>query len=111
MGKPDLRRPVGGPEVMRAQVRHLIEAAERDTIKIQVLPFSRGAHAGLDGPFTVLELPDAPTVVYTETQAGNIYIEKDKDVRGFVDTFGVLRVSALDFDQTAKFLESLIKEI
>lgn len=103
-----LRRPIGGPEVMRAQVEHLIAASQKDNIKIQVLPFARGAHAGLDGAFTVLELPEAPTVVYTETQAGNIYVEKDKDVRWYVETFGVLRVGALDFDQSTAFLESLI---
>lgn len=105
-----LRRPVGGTEVMRDQIRHLIEASQRDNVKIQVLPFSRGAHAGLDGPFTVLELPDTPAVVYTETQAGNIYVEKDLAVRGFVEMFGLLRGEALDVGQTAAFLENLIKE-
>lgn len=103
-----LRRPIGGLDVMRAQVKHLIEAARRDNIKIQVLETGRGAHAGLDGPFTILGLPDAPTVVYIETQAGNLYVEKDRDVRRYVDLFGVLRVAALDFDQTAALLESLI---
>lgn len=105
-----LRRPIGSPDIMRAQTRHLIEVADLPNVKIQVLPFARGAHAGLNGAFTVLELPEAPTVVYTETQAGDIYVEKDRDVRRFVETFGVLRVTALGFEQTLAFLDSLTKE-
>ncbi len=105
-----LRRPIGSPDIMRAQIRHLIEVADLPNVKIQVLPFACGAHAGLNGAFTVLELPEAPTVVYTETQAGDIYVEKDRDVRRFVETFGVLRVTALGFEQTLAFLDHLTKE-
>src|SRR5205085_3951588 len=63
------RRLVGGPEVMRNQLRHLTECAEQGKTTLQVVPFGAGAHAGTIGPFVILEFP-APTdpeVVYVET--------------------------------------------
>ena len=53
-----LRRSIGGVAVMREQLEHLIKMAERPNITIRLLPFSAGAHPGLDGAFSVLEFPD-----------------------------------------------------
>lgn len=65
---------------MRAQLRHLAEAAEHGTTTIQVVPFSAGAHAGTTGPFVLLSFPEPdPDVVYVETLAGDIYLEQPDD--------------------------------
>ncbi len=61
-----LRRAVGSPRVMARQLRHLIEAAERPTITVQVLPFDVGAHTGLDGSFIVLDFAEHKPVVHHE---------------------------------------------
>ncbi|EXU61779.1 DNA-binding protein [Streptomyces sp. PRh5] len=53
-----LRRRIGGAEVMRAQLRHLIECAQLPNVTIQVMSWSHAEHAGLRGPFTVLETAD-----------------------------------------------------
>jgi hypothetical protein len=68
MDEAVLRRPVGGAEVMHAQYRHLIEIAGLPHVTLQVIPFSRGAHAGESGSFTVLrfEERDLPDIVYLE---------------------------------------------
>jgi transcriptional regulator with XRE-family HTH domain len=101
-----LRRPVGGPAIMRAQLMHLSEAAEQSNITIQVLPFQRGAHAGLDGPFTILTFPD-PTdldVVYVPGTAWNVFLEREKDVRRHTLGFDHLRAEALPPDESAELL-------
>ena len=54
-----LHRPVGGPEVMRAQLARMVEAAGLDTVTFQVLPTGVGAHPGMYGAFTVLSFDRA----------------------------------------------------
>lgn len=63
-----LRRPLGGRETVRAQLRHLIEVAELPNITLQVVPFHVGVHAAAGGPFTILRFaePDLPDIVYLE---------------------------------------------
>jgi hypothetical protein len=66
-GEAVLRRPVGGPVVMRAQCQHLIEVAEFPHVTLQAVPFAGGGHAGESGSFTVLrfEERDLPDVALT----------------------------------------------
>ena len=77
-----IRRAVGGSEVMREQLRHLIDSAEQGKTTLQVVPFSAGAHAGTTGPFIILDFPEPtdPAVVYVETLAGDLYLEERADV-------------------------------
>ena len=66
-----LERPVGAPLVMRNQLRRLAESADAPTITIQVLPKSVGASPALEGPFSILTLPDPmPDVGYSEGPPG-----------------------------------------
>ena len=101
-----LRRPIGGNAVMRAQLARLLEVGELPSVTIQVLPFTRGAHPGLGGAFTIIGFPD-PTdldVVYVDSPAGNIFLEKDKDVRRHTTWFDHLRAAALPPDESADFI-------
>lgn len=106
-----LRRPVGGPEVMRDQITHLREMAEVPNVTIQVFPFGKGAHPGLAGAFALLEFETDPIVVYVDSPAGNLYLEKPRDVRRFVQTFDLLRAAALDPDESTAHLESAAREM
>jgi transcriptional regulator with XRE-family HTH domain len=92
-----IRRPVGGPAIMCRQLSHLVAAADRASLTIQVLPFSCGAHAAHSGPFSVLEFPERTDseVAYAESVAGYIYLEKDRDVRVRSEAFNRLRAAAL----------------
>jgi transcriptional regulator with XRE-family HTH domain len=103
-----LRRPIGGPAVMRAQIARLIEVAELAAATIQILPFAGGAHPGLSGAFTIIGFPD-PTdldVVYVDSPAGNIFLERDRDVRRHTMWFDHLRAAALPPDESMEFLAS-----
>ncbi len=112
-----LRRPIGGPKVMRAQLGRLIEATEMANLTLQVLPFSHGAHAGLAGPFYILEFPgDArgatdPGVAYVECAAGNIYLEKDHDVRRWAQAFDQLRAEAMSPGESRELIATISTEI
>jgi transcriptional regulator with XRE-family HTH domain len=92
-----IRRPVGGNSVMRNQLEHLLAAADRPGVTMQVLPFGCGAHAGHGGPFSILEFPNRSDseVAFVESVVGIIYLEKDRDVRARAEAFDRLRAAAL----------------
>ncbi|MCT2582367.1 helix-turn-helix domain-containing protein [Actinophytocola gossypii] len=91
-----LSTPVGTPSVMRGQIARLVDAAEARHITIQVLPRSAGATPALDGPFTILTLPDPiPDFGYAEGQGGSMYIEDREHVRELLQRWGILTERAL----------------
>jgi len=106
-----LRRPMGGPDVMRTQIRYLIEQAARPNVTIQLLPYSVGAHAAEGGAFTLLRFAEAdlPDVVYLEHLTGAQYIEKAEDVEHYARAMDRISVDALHPDATVAALETLVK--
>lgn len=93
-----LLRMVGGRDVMREQVGHLIKASERQGTEILVLPLERGAHPGQIGSFTILTLPQEQVsdVVYVDTLAGQIFLETPEELRRHRQIFAHLQRIALD---------------
>jgi transcriptional regulator with XRE-family HTH domain len=108
-----IRRPIGGPEVMAGQLKHLVEASQWPNVTLQVLPFSSGAHPALMGPFTILEFPERgdPDVVYFDSWGGPIYLEKDKEVRTCTEAFDRLRAAALSPGDSADLAEQVAREL
>jgi transcriptional regulator with XRE-family HTH domain len=105
-----LRRMVGPSHVMRDQLEHLHEASQWPNITIQVLAFDSGLHVGLGGSFTIIEFPERsdPDVVYTEGVTGQAYIEeREREVRGRVEAFDVLRAAALPPANSARLIRSI----
>ncbi|WNV89630.1 helix-turn-helix transcriptional regulator [Umezawaea sp. Da 62-37] len=104
-----LRRLVGGPEVLRAQLRRLLEVAVLPNITLQVVPFASGGHAAMDGPFVILSFPERhdPDVVYIESTRSGVYLEQPADVQRYSDIFGRLSDAALDPDDSARLLDTM----
>ncbi|MEY9213655.1 helix-turn-helix domain-containing protein [Thermobifida halotolerans] len=94
-----VHRVVGDPTTMADQLRHLIRMSELPHITLQILPFGRGAHPGLDGAFDILEFSEpevyAPRLVHLENLTSSLYIEKAKEVRTYTVAFEHLRTAAL----------------
>jgi hypothetical protein len=80
---------------MAEQLQRLIEAAALPNVTIQVLPFSVGVHAGMDGEFTILSYADPadPDVVYLETSAGQSFDESTDVTRRYNSIFDDLRAA------------------
>jgi uncharacterized protein DUF5753/helix-turn-helix protein len=108
-----LRRPVGGRQVMRAQLSHLAEVARMRHVTIQVVPFDRGGHAAAGGSFTVLRFsePEVPDVVYLEQLTSALYLDKLEDVDHYLEVMNHLSTEALTPAQTEKFITELIQGI
>ena len=108
-----VRRLVGGPAVMRAQVARLIEACANPAIVVQVLPFSAGAHAAMGGPFTILDYAEPvldPTVVYVGNDTSTLLLEKEVQVARYRLMFDHLRAKALDPDRSGEFLARVVND-
>jgi len=107
-----LHRPVGGNRVMQAQLRRLLEDGQRDNVDIRVLPFHIGAHKAVAGSFVLLDFPETEDhdLVYVEGHLGNLYLEKDADVVAYSQLFRDICEVALDPDQTAALIRSLLNE-
>jgi len=103
-----LHRMVGGPSIMAAQLRHLVEASTMPNLTLQVLPFGAGAHPAMDNIFTILEFGEgAPTVVYVEGLMGWLYLEREQEVTRYGQVLEHLRSMALSQKETI----GLIREI
>jgi transcriptional regulator with XRE-family HTH domain len=75
LNEATVRRPVGGADVMRDQIAHLLELAERPAVTIQVLPFAAGAHPAMAGSFTLLQFQEVRDIAFVEHQAGSLYLD------------------------------------
>ncbi|GII95391.1 helix-turn-helix domain-containing protein [Sinosporangium siamense] len=108
-----LRRPIGGSEVMREQIRHLIRAADRSNVTIQVIPFEVGGHAAAGGPFSVLRFaePDLPDVIYLEQLTSAVYLDKPEEADSYLAVMERLSIEASSAEETRDFLSTLLAEV
>jgi transcriptional regulator with XRE-family HTH domain len=97
LGEAALRQQYGGPEVLRDQLRHLVELSELPNVTLQVLPFSAGAYRG--GPFSFMIYrfpePSEMEVVVLESHTSHAYLEAPRDTGYYGDIFNHLRAAAL----------------
>ncbi len=107
-----LHRQVGSRDVMRRQLTHLIKAANEPNVTVQVIPFSAGAHPGMPGSFVLLDFPNPadPDVVHIDSLAGDLFLEKEADLRRYRLLFEHLRAVASGPDQTTRLLATLLDE-
>lgn len=108
-----LRRPIGGPQVMRSQLEYLTEVTKLPHVRIQVVPFDAGGHAGVGGAFTMLRFgdPDLPDVVYVEQLTSALYLDKRDDVDQYVAAMERLSVQANPPDDTPEILDRILRDL
>ena len=108
-----LRRPIGGPGVMRAQLDRLIQACAQPQVHLQVMPFAAGPHPAMYGPFHIFRFPTAelPDVVFTESLAGAAYLDERDDVTAFLEALDRMCAQAAPVHSTAAILDGVRKEI
>ncbi|WP_420884038.1 helix-turn-helix domain-containing protein [Micromonospora sp. CPCC 205547] len=104
-----LRRPMGGPQVMRAQLTALIEATSSPHVRVQVIPFDAGGHAAASGAFTILRFgdDDLPDIVYIEQLTSAIYLDKREDLDYYAVAMERLCVEAAPPERTPEILTRL----
>lgn len=105
-----LKDQLGGKDVYVEQLRHLREYADLPGLSIQILPLGRTSHAGLEGPFILLETPEHQRLAYSETQRGSTLIADPDEVGILTQKYAMLRMQALNAEDTRDLLDRLLGE-
>ncbi|MFD4943920.1 Scr1 family TA system antitoxin-like transcriptional regulator [Streptomyces sp. NPDC058409] len=101
---------LGGNDVHTEMLQHVRACMEIPGIAIQVMPLGRRTHAGLSGPFILLETPDHQRLAYTETQRGSQLISTPDEVSILERKYAMLRTQALNTEATRELLDRLLGE-
>jgi transcriptional regulator with XRE-family HTH domain len=104
-----LRRVVGGPAVMAAQLRHLAWIGSLPQVRLQVLPFSAGGHIGVTGPFVIFSFPRIADldVVVLDHLMSSLYLDRKEDIRAYSAAFDRLHSHALSHEDSLALISSI----
>ncbi|MFJ6440919.1 DUF5753 domain-containing protein [Streptomyces sp. NPDC091649] len=106
-----LTRPIGGRRVMKAQLRHLAEAARLRHVRIQLMDPYREDHAALDGPFVLLETDNRRQLAYIEGQGGSFFVTEHPQLGNLFGKYGVTRAQAYTPERTLETIEKMAEEL
>ncbi|MCX5608183.1 helix-turn-helix transcriptional regulator [Streptomyces sp. NBC_00047] len=105
-----LHQEIGGREVMRNQLAHLLDLRRREWVRVQILPFEAGAHTGLMGSFNLLRFDDDPDIVYTEDFVQGHMTANPQALREGSLRYDHLQAAALSLDESAVLIARVLEE-
>ncbi|MGY0492525.1 helix-turn-helix domain-containing protein [Streptomyces sp. WG-D5] len=108
--EPLLRLQVGGQHVRREQLQHLRQVAQLPCVSVQIMPLASPSHAGLDGPFILIETPDHQHLAYTETHRGSQWVADPDEVSRLARKYAMLRTQALTTQHSLGLVDRLLGE-
>jgi Domain of unknown function (DUF5753) len=112
MDEAALRRQIGGREITRQQIEHLIELSAMPTVFLQFIPFGSGEYVALDLGFVILGFPHPadPDVVGAGYATGVVWIEDTAEVHRYNMIFDHLQAAALSISDSVALMFSALKE-
>jgi transcriptional regulator with XRE-family HTH domain len=105
-----IRRPIAESGVMRRQLRHLVDSADRPNVTIRVVPLQAGPHAGLQGPFACLDFAEEPSLVYIENHHFGMFLDEKEDIAAYRVALGNILNEALEPAESAELIAKLADE-
>ncbi|MDN3352314.1 helix-turn-helix transcriptional regulator [Actinomadura sp. DC4] len=109
MDEMALRRTIGGREVMKGQIEHLIERARQPNVTLQIVAADKGSYAGLPGAFTSMGFESGPDLVYLEGHLDGELIGNPATVREYGLRYDLIRGAAMSDDESLKLLQSILE--
>ncbi|MEE1755711.1 helix-turn-helix domain-containing protein [Streptomyces sp. SP18CS02] len=107
-----LLRPLGGPDVLKENLLHILDVGRLRHVEVQVMPEDRQTHAGLNGSFTLLETAERRSqLVYVEGQGGRYFLSEQPDTGDVFGRYGILRAQALNPEDSAELIEQVAREL
>jgi Domain of unknown function (DUF5753) len=108
-----VHRVVGDSEVMGKQLKWLIDATEMPNVRLQIIPFKAGEHAGMVSPFQLLRFSDLsyPEVVFIENPIGDLYLDSSEQTRRYTALFSELETFASTAEETTDILVQRIRQL
>ncbi|SFD62345.1 helix-turn-helix domain-containing protein [Streptomyces aidingensis] len=112
IGEAALRQEIGGREVMAEQMAHLLDVSEDSQVVLQVLPYSAGAHPGVDGAFSILSFPnpEEKDVILANSIASQFCLETEPEVGNYILAFVHIRATAMGIPESREFLRRMMDE-
>lgn len=111
LGEESLRQPIAEPDMMLAQLRHLLDMAEKPAVTIQIIPARTGWHPGMISPFELLEFEQAAPMVHCEHHHASAFLFDDKDVVAYQELAQLLREEvAMSPEASVELIAQVIKE-
>ncbi|MEU8486156.1 helix-turn-helix transcriptional regulator [Streptomyces sp. NPDC048641] len=113
MDETALRRPVGGPDVMRGQIDRLLEVTELANVTLQIAEFASGPHPGTYGPFVLFRfaMSELPDMVYSEYLTGAVYLDARPEVATHLEVMDRMAAHAATAHRTKDILRDFRKEL
>ncbi|MFF3345493.1 helix-turn-helix transcriptional regulator [Streptomyces sp. NPDC002779] len=105
-----LHQEMGGPGTMRDQLAHLLSFEHNPRVNIQVLPFTEGAHAGLQGSFDIYRFAGDPTIVYTEGYGSGHPTANPDTVKDCSLRYDHLQAAALSLRDSAELIQRVMED-
>ncbi|MFI9765865.1 helix-turn-helix transcriptional regulator [Streptomyces sp. NPDC052415] len=105
-----LHQEMGGPATMRDQLTHLLSFEHNPRVNIQVLPFTEGAHAGLQGSFDIYRFAGDPTIVYTEGYGSGHPTANPDTVKDCSLRYDHLQAAALSLRDSAELIQRVMED-
>ncbi|MCP9954140.1 helix-turn-helix domain-containing protein [Actinomadura madurae] len=111
IGETALRWPVGSPQIMRDQLAHVLEVAERPNVVLHVVPqtFETGAYPGLDGALKLLKGDEFGEVAYTESIGGGRLVSSPIEVAEYAILFARISAKALPEHRSKELVEQAME--
>jgi transcriptional regulator with XRE-family HTH domain len=108
-----IRQQVGGPDMLREQLRHINRASREFDVTVQVVPFTADAHAALGDSFVIIQWPDEhdPEAVYVDGQTSWTVHERSGVIRQYVHAFASVQAQALPPRESLDLIHTVIKEL
>lgn len=106
-----LHRPVGGSDVLRGQLEQILLIGHNRNVEVQVMPTTRTDHAGLSGPFTLIETVGQRRIAYAEVASISSLLTERKAVRELEAQYGIIRAQALTPSESLAYIEKLLGEV
>jgi transcriptional regulator with XRE-family HTH domain len=106
-----LRMPVGSSVVMSDQLHFLIRMSVRPYITLRIVPAVAGAHAGMSGHFTLLDVRDFKPIVYLDSETSSLFLETPIEIDAYRNILAALEDTALDEGQSRSLIADVATEL
>ncbi|GGL15642.1 hypothetical protein Sme01_21360 [Sphaerisporangium melleum] len=110
MDEAVIRRRIGGAEVMREQLRFLLEVAHRPNVTIQIVPCDADEHCGLAGGFIIAERNGAAYAAYSDAQPSGRTVNDRQTIAQLAARYDMVRAEALPFKQSLRLIQEVVSQ-
>lgn len=109
IGEAALHQTIGGPDVMREQLEHLLAMSQQDNVAVQVIPLDCEWNPALEGPFVYVEFETATPIVHLENRRSGLFLHEPKDVDAYREAVDRVHQTAMSPAESTELIAKIVK--